>query len=161
MSESIAPIILALVVIAFFYLRTSLSSDIAKENIQIGHEFLEVNKSIDGVKETSTGLQYQVLIKGHGKQHPTIRDRVKVHYHGKLLDDTVFDSSIDRNETASFNLKQVISGWREGVQLMVVGEKTRFFIPSKLAYGNQSNGKIKAGSLLIIEVELLSINEDN
>lgn len=91
--------------------------------------------------------------------HPTARDKVRVHYHGTLLDGTVFDSSVDRNQPISFGLNQVIKGWTEGVQLMVVGEKTRFFIPANLAYGNRSAGKIQPGSTLIFDVELLGINE--
>ena len=82
---------------------------------------------------------------------------VNVHYHGMLLDGTVFDSSVDRGEPISFPLNQVISGWTEGVQLMVVGDKFRFFIPAELAYGNRATGKIKPGALLIFEVELLEI----
>jgi len=80
-----------------------------------------------------------------------------VHYHGTLLDGTVFDSSVDRGEPLSFGLNQVISGWTEGVQLMVVGDKFKFFIPSKLGYGNSSAGKITPGSLIVFEVELLEI----
>jgi peptidylprolyl isomerase len=83
-----------------------------------------------------------------------------VHYHGTLIDGTVFDSSVNRGEPISFSLNQVIAGWTEGLQLMVTGEKTRFFIPSDLAYGNRSAGKIKPGSTLIFDVELLGINAD-
>lgn len=82
-----------------------------------------------------------------------------MHYHGTLLDGTVFDSSVDRGQPLSFGLNQVIKGWTEGVQLMVVGDKTRFFIPADLAYGNQNAGAIKPGSTLIFDVELLAINE--
>ena len=100
-----------------------------------------------------------MLVKGDGTVHPKASDRVKVHYHGTLLDGTVFDSSVDRGAPISFGLNQVIKGWTEGVQTMVVGDKTRFYIPSELAYGNRSTGKIEAGSLLIFDVELLAINE--
>ena len=82
-----------------------------------------------------------------------------MHYEGTLLDGTVFDSSIARGESISFGLNQVIKGWTEGVQLMVVGEKTRFFIPAEIAYGDRSAGKIQPGSTLIFEVELLSIDD--
>jgi peptidylprolyl isomerase len=82
-----------------------------------------------------------------------------VHYHGTLLDGTVFDSSVDRGQSIDFGLNQVISGWTEGLQLMVVGEKARLFIPSNLAYGNRSAGAISPGSTLIFDVELLGINE--
>jgi peptidylprolyl isomerase len=81
-----------------------------------------------------------------------------VHYHGSLIDGTVFDSSVDRGTPISFGLNRVIKGWTEGVQLMVVGEKTRFFIPAHLGYGNSTTGPITAGSMLIFEVELLAIN---
>jgi len=159
MSELIAPVILICAVIVFFYLRSNLSSDAAKENIRIGEEFLKLNKLNDGVVETKTGLQYKILSTGNGQIHPNSSGRIQVNFQGRLLDDTVFDSCINGEETTGLGLKQLIAGWREGLQLMVVGEKTRFFVPSKLAYGNQSHGKIKAGSLLIFDIELLSIND--
>jgi peptidylprolyl isomerase len=81
-----------------------------------------------------------------------------VHYHGTLIDGSVFDSSVDRGETISFGLNQVIAGWTEGVQLMSIGDKFRFYIPSQLAYGNRSTGKIEGGSVLIFDVELFEIN---
>jgi peptidylprolyl isomerase len=89
---------------------------------------------------------------------PKASDSVTVHYHGTLLDGTVFDSSVDRGQSIVFGLNQVIPGWTEGVQLMSVGDKYRFFIPSQLAYGNRSAGKIEGGSVLIFDVELLKIN---
>ncbi|MCP5079497.1 MAG: FKBP-type peptidyl-prolyl cis-trans isomerase, partial [Psychromonas sp.] len=107
---------------------------------------------------TESGLQYEVLTKGEGEIHPTKKSNVTVHYHGSLIDGTVFDSSVDRDKTISFKLNQVISGWTEGVQLMVVGDKFRFYIPSNLAYGNRGVGSIPAGSLLIFDVELFEIN---
>jgi len=103
-------------------------------------------------------LQFLVLTAGEGDSHPTAKSKVKVHYHGTLLDGTVFDSSVERNEPISFGLNQVIKGWTEGLQLMVVGEKTRLFIPAELGYGNNAAGKIPPGSLLIFDVELLAIN---
>jgi len=100
-----------------------------------------------------------VLKEGTGTKHPLAADRVKVHYEGKLLDGTVFDSSVKRGKPISFGLNQVIKGWTEGVQLMVVGEKTRFFIPADMAYGNKGAGNdIPGGSTLIFEVDLLGIN---
>jgi len=132
----------------------------AKKNIELGQLFLEKNKDVDGVVTTASGLQYTVLEKGDGTTHPTATDRVKVHYHGTLIDGTVFDSSVDRGEPISFGLNQVIAGWTEGLQLMVTGDKTRFFIPGHLAYGNRAAGKIKPGSTLIFDVELLGINAD-
>ena len=134
------------------------SSSATAENVKAGEEFLAANASKEGVKTTVSGLQYKVLQPGSGTVHPSAKDKVKVHYHGTLLDGTVFDSSYERGEPISFGLNRVIKGWTEGVQLMVVGEKTRFFIPSKLAYGNSSTGPIKGGSTLIFDVELLAIN---
>jgi len=132
----------------------------AEENIQLGQDFLEKNGESDDVQSTASGLQYTLLKPGTGDTHPTATDRVKVHYHGTLLDGTVFDSSVDRGEPITFGLNQVISGWTEGLQLMVEGERTRFFIPSSLAYGNRAAGKIQPGSTLIFDVELLGINVD-
>ncbi|MEE9333776.1 MAG: FKBP-type peptidyl-prolyl cis-trans isomerase [Granulosicoccaceae bacterium] len=132
----------------------------ATANIQLGKEFMDKNSTADGVQSTASELQYKVLQAGTGSTHPTATDRVKVHYHGTLIGGTVFDSSVDRGEPISFGLNQVIPGWTEGLQLMVEGEKTRLFIPSKLAYGNRAAGKIKPGSTLIFDVELIGINAD-
>lgn len=129
----------------------------AVENVAAGVEFLAENKKQEGVTETESGLQYLVLKPGAGEKHPGPRDRVLVHYHGTLLNGSVFDSSVDRNEPIAFGLNQVIRGWTEGLQLMVEGEKTRLFIPAELAYGNERAGSIPAGSLLIFDVELLKI----
>ncbi len=127
--------------------------------MQQGEEFLAQNKSAEGVNTTASGLQYKVLQKGTGTNNPGPNDKVKVHYHGTLIDGTVFDSSVDRGEPIEFGLNQVIAGWTEGVQLMVVGEKTRLFVPSELAYGNRGAGSIGPNSTLIFDVELLGINE--
>jgi peptidylprolyl isomerase len=142
----------------FFIMRQSSNKEAAQQNIKLGDEFLAQNKSEEGVVETASGLQYKILIEGSGVEHPSASSKVKVHYHGTLLDGTVFDSSVDRGEPISFGLNQVIKGWTEGVQLMVVGEKTRFYIPARLAYGNSPAGKAGPGSLLTFEVELLAIN---
>jgi len=155
-------IVLIIAVIAvLFYLLQNFSSGgsnaATSENIKMGEEFLAENASKEGVKTTTSGLQYLVLKEGAGTVHPSAKDKVKVHYHGTLLDGTVFDSSVERGAPISFGLNRVIKGWTEGVQLMIVGEKTRFFIPSKLAYGNSSTGPIKGGSTLIFDVELLAI----
>lgn len=131
----------------------------ASENIQKGLEFMTANGKLEGVQTTASGLQYQVLTQGTGTVHPGPRDKVNVHYHGTLIDGTVFDSSVDRGVPISFGLNQVIPGWTEGLQLMVVGEKTRLFIPSNLAYRNRKMGVIGPGSTLIFDVELLGINE--
>ena len=153
-------IVIAVVVVVFLFVRNmSGSKKAAGENIEKGTVFLTDNAKLVDVKVTDSGLQYTVLTQGTGTEHPGATDRVKVHYHGTLIDGTVFDSSVDRGEPISFGLNQVIKGWTEGLQLMVVGEKTRLFIPSELGYGNRAAGKIAPGSVLIFEVELLGINE--
>ena len=149
--------VLILVVLFFIFQRVS-SNKNAQQNVQIGADFLAENEQKEGVKSTVSGLQYKVLTKGTGTLHPTAKSSVKVHYHGTLIDGSVFDSSVDRGQPISFGLNQVISGWTEGVQLMVEGDKFRFYIPSELAYGNRGAGKIPAGSLLIFDVELIAIN---
>ncbi len=128
----------------------------AAEQKQKGREFLSNNRNQPNVIETASGLQYTVLSEGNGES-PKATDTVKVHYHGTLLNGTTFDSSIQRGEPISFPLNQVIAGWTEGLQTMKVGGKTRFYIPSELAYGDQAVGNIPAGSTLIFEVELLGI----
>lgn len=122
-----------------------------------GEEFLAENKAKAGVITTESGLQYQVVTEGKGAK-PTTTDKVKVHYTGTLLDGTKFDSSVDRGEPAEFEVTQVIKGWTEGLQLMPVGSKYIFWIPSGLAYGEQGAGQdIKPNSVLKFEVELLEI----
>ncbi|AXP81298.1 putative FKBP-type peptidyl-prolyl cis-trans isomerase FkpA precursor [Mariniflexile rhizosphaerae] len=129
-----------------------------KEKV-VGEKFLEENKSKAGVKVTESGLQYIVLKEGTGAK-PTAESKVKVHYHGTLIDGTVFDSSVDRGEPTEFGVGQVIRGWTEGLQLMSVGSKYKFFIPQDLGYGaRQAGEKIKPYSTLIFEVELLEIVE--
>lgn len=123
-----------------------------------GEQFLEENKLKEGVVVTESGLQYEVLRMGKG-QKPQETDRVKVHYHGTLIDGTVFDSSVERGEPITFGLNQVIKGWTEGVQLMPVGSKFRFYIPQELGYGSQKAGQIPPYSTLIFEVELLGIEK--
>jgi peptidylprolyl isomerase len=151
--------VVAIVLVVIYFQRSSAGKKNAAENIQLGVDFLTKNKSEDGVQSTGSGLQYKVLQAGSGEIHPAASDRVKVHYHGTLIDGTVFDSSVDRGQPIEFGLNQVIAGWTEGLQLMVVGEKTRLFIPSELAYGNRAAGSIGPGSTLIFDVELLGINE--
>ena len=125
----------------------------------VGKQFLEENKKNENVKETSTGLQYVVEKEGEGAQ-PTAEDEVTVHYTGRLLDGTVFDSSVNRGEPATFPLNRVIPGWTEGVQLMKEGAKYTFFIPSDLAYGPQGvPGAIPPHSTLIFDVELIKVNK--
>lgn len=125
-----------------------------------GRAFLAENKNKEGVVETESKLQYKVIKMGDGAK-PLATDVVKVHYHGTTLDGNVFDSSVERNETAVFPLNRVIKGWTEGLQLMPVGSKFIFYIPSELAYGDQApSPAIKPGSTLIFEVELFEINPE-
>jgi FKBP-type peptidyl-prolyl cis-trans isomerase len=109
------------------------------------------------MKTTASGLKYQVLKQGTGTISPKATDTVNVHYHGTLLNGTVFDSSVERGQPISFALNQVIPGWTEGLQLMKVGDKFKFEIPPNLAYGPDSRPKIPANSTLVFEVELLGI----
>ena len=127
------------------------------KNIEEGKAFLEENSKKEGVTTLPSGLQYEVINEGTGEK-PSATDSVKCHYHGTLLDGTVFDSSVQRGEPAVFGVSQVIKGWVEGLQLMPVGSKWRLFIPSDLAYGEQGAGSsIQPNSTLIFEVELLGI----
>ncbi|PHI19233.1 peptidylprolyl isomerase [Lewinellaceae bacterium SD302] len=122
-----------------------------------GEAFLAENAKREGVQVTDSGLQYEILKPGNGKS-PTATQTVKVHYHGTLIDGTVFDSSVDRGETIEFPLNRVISGWTEGLQLMQEGAKYRFFIPYDLAYGERGSGaKIAPYSALIFDVELFEV----
>ncbi|WP_323945254.1 FKBP-type peptidyl-prolyl cis-trans isomerase [Aeromonas hydrophila] len=154
-------VLIALLVagVAYYFYSSSNNKKQAVENVRKGAEFLAANKEKPLVTTTASGLQYEVLTPGTGTGtvHPTATSKVKVHYEGKLLDGTVFDSSVARGEPIEFGLNQVIAGWTEGVQLMVEGEKTRFYIPAKLAYGDRAAGKIPPGSVLIFDVELLGI----
>lgn len=126
-------------------------------NKKAGEEFLHINKGRAGVVELPSGLQYQVLKQGNGAK-PSATDKVKCHYHGTLINGTVFDSSVQRGQPAVFGVNQVISGWVEALQLMPVGSKWRLFIPSNLAYGEHGAGEmIEPNSTLIFDVELLDI----
>lgn len=129
-----------------------------EQNKQEGEDFLAQNKSRNEVKTTTTGLQFEVLEEGNG-QKPAGTDTVSVHYHGTLIDGTVFDSSVKRGQPATFGVHQVIPGWTEALQLMSVGSKYRLYIPQELAYGANPHpgGPIKPYSALIFDVELLEI----
>jgi FKBP-type peptidyl-prolyl cis-trans isomerase FklB len=130
----------------------------AEANLKAGQDFLEANKSNEGVVALPSGLQYQVLTAGTGAK-PGSRDKVTCHYHGTLIDGTVFDSSVQRGQPATFPLDRVISGWTEGLQLMPTGSKWRFFIPPNLGYGDrQVSAQIGPNSTLIFDVELLSVS---
>lgn len=128
----------------------------AQENLAAGAAFLAENGAREGVVTLPSGLQYEVLTAAEGEQ-PLATDTVTTHYHGTLIDGTVFDSSYDRGEPASFPLNGVIPGWTEALQLMAVGSKWRLYIPPGLAYGEQDRGPIPANSTLIFDVELLEI----
>ncbi|MBJ8502779.1 MULTISPECIES: FKBP-type peptidyl-prolyl cis-trans isomerase [Acinetobacter] len=130
---------------------------VGQQNAQAGAAFLADNAKKSGVITTKSGLQYQILKEGTGKK-PKAASRVKVNYEGRLLDGTVFDSSIARNHPVEFQLSQVIAGWTEGLQTMKEGGKTRFFIPANLAYGEVGAGDtIGPNSTLIFDIELLQV----
>jgi FKBP-type peptidyl-prolyl cis-trans isomerase len=126
------------------------------KNIEEGENFLAENKKREGVQETTSGLQYEVITMGTGAK-PVETDMVKVHYTGMLIDSTKFDSSVDRGAPAEFGVNQVIQGWQEGIQLMPVGSKFKFYIPYELGYGENGTGPIPPYSVLVFEVELLEI----
>ncbi len=129
----------------------------AEENAKAGKAFLQENAKKPGIKTTKSGLQYLVLKEGKGKS-PNANSNVRVHYEGSLIDGTVFDSSIARQQPVDFRTTQVITGWTEGLQLMKVGAKYRFFIPADLAYGQIGSGDIiEPNSTLIFDIELLEI----
>ena len=136
-------------------------TDLQKKRLELnkkaGEEFLNINKGKAGVVTLPSGLQYQVLQKGTGAK-PVASDKVKCHYHGTLINGTVFDSSVQRGEPAVFGVSQVIPGWVEALQMMEVGSKWRLFIPSNLAYGEHGAGEaIEPNSALVFDVELLDI----
>lgn len=129
-----------------------------QDSIAAGEKFLAENAKREGVVTLPSGLQYEVIRKGNGPL-PSETDQVKVHYHGTLINGTVFDSSVDRGEPAAFGVNQVIPGWTEALKLMPVGSKWKLYIPYNLAYGAQDRGTIKPFSTLIFDVELLSIEK--
>jgi FKBP-type peptidyl-prolyl cis-trans isomerase FklB len=130
----------------------------AAANLKAGQDFLEANKSKRGIVALPSGLQYEVLTEGTGNK-PLATNKVTCHYHGTLIDGTVFDSSVRRGQPATFPLNAVIKGWTEGLQLMPAGSKWRFFIPPNLGYGDrQVSAQIGPNSTLIFEVELLSFS---
>ena len=144
----------------FTNLEKEMQAEAAKagaENLKIGEAFLSENAKREGVTTTASGLQYEVIRKGAG-DHPAASDRVEVHYTGKLIDGTVFDSSVERGVPATFGVTQVIPGWVEALQLMREGDKWRLYIPSALAYGeNGAGGVIGPNMTLIFDVELLRV----
>lgn len=138
---------------------TKLQMEQGMKNLKEGQEFLKQNKEKKGIVTTASGLQYEVLKEGTGP-HPTKDDMVTIHYKGSLIDGTVFDSSYERGQPATFAVGGVIPGFTEALQLMTVGSKYRVWIPAELGYGAAGNprGKIKPNSVLVFEIELLSID---
>jgi FKBP-type peptidyl-prolyl cis-trans isomerase FklB len=130
----------------------------SEKDLAEGREFLEKNKARKGVTTTESGLQYEILVEGNGPR-PKDTDTVTVHYHGTLIDGTVFDSSVERGEPATFGVNQVIPGWTEVLQLMPVGSKWKVYLPTELAYGPnpRPGGAIKPNMALIFEIELIGI----
>ena len=134
----------------------NLNKDKASANLKAGQDFLDANKSKPGVVSLPSGLQYEILTEGAGPK-PSASNKVTCHYHGTLINGTVFDSSVRRGQPATFPLNAVIKGWTEGLQLMPTGSKWRFFIPANLGYGErQVSAQIGPNSTLIFDVELLS-----
>jgi FKBP-type peptidyl-prolyl cis-trans isomerase FklB len=135
-----------------------LKNDKAAANLKAGQDFLEANKQKPGIVALPSGLQYEVITEGTGAK-PLATNKVTCHYHGTLINGTIFDSSVQRGQPATFPLNMVIKGWTEGLQLMPLGSKWRFFIPADLGYGSrQVSAEIGANSTLIFEVELLGIS---
>ena len=137
------------------YIQT-LSTRVGEENLVKGQKFLEENAKKSGVDTLSDGIQYKVEKTGDGAK-PAVTDMVKVHYHGTLIDGTVFDSSVDRGEPAEFPLNQVIPGWTKSLKEMTVGSKWTIYIPADQAYGARGPGSIGPNQTLIFDVELLEI----
>ena len=135
---------------------TELEANAGAINEELGKKFLEQNAQNEGVKVTESGLQYLVLKEGDGAK-PGPNDVVTVHYTGRLIDGTVFDSSVERGEPATFAVGQVIPGWVEGLQLMSEGAAWRLFIPSNLAYGPHGTGPIQPNSTLVFDVQLIKV----
>jgi len=136
----------------------TMSAEKSAANKLAGQEFLVKNAKKPGVVSLPNGIQYEILVAGKDTTKPTIKDKVRCHYHGTLIDGSIFDSSVQRGEPITFPLNGVIKGWQESLPLMTVGSKWRLFIPSELAYGDRQAGPmIGPGSTLIFEVELLGI----
>ncbi|MDR2813228.1 MAG: FKBP-type peptidyl-prolyl cis-trans isomerase [Prevotellaceae bacterium] len=143
------------VIEAFF---KKMQDEMLTKNLKDGQEFLEKNKTEEGVLTTESGLQYKIITEGTGPK-PAETDEVEVNYRGTLLSGDEFDSSYERGQPAKFKLNQVIKGWTEGLQLVSEGSKVQFWIPSELAYGDQGGGRIEPNSTLVFEIELLKVNK--
>ena len=135
----------------------NMKNEKGQANLKAGEDFLAANKDKTGIVFLPSGLQYEIIHQGSGVK-PLVSNKVTCHYHGTLIDGTVFDSSVKRGQPATFPLNAVIKGWTEGLQLMGVGSKWRFFIPPHLGYGDrQVSAQIGPNSTLIFEVELLDV----
>lgn len=131
-----------------------------EKNKKEGEKFLVENAKTEGVVVTESGLQYKVITEGDGEYKPTADDEVKVHYRGKFIDGTEFDSTYQRNEAYSANAKQLIKGWAEALQLMTEGSKWELYIPADLAYGERGSQYVGPNAVLVFEVELLDIEKE-
>lgn len=162
--NTISPELLQQAVAIYFKRKADAASNLkleeAQKTLKEGVAFLEANKAKEGVVTTESGLQYIVMKEGTGK-NPSATSSVTVHYHGTTPDGTVFDSSVNRGQPATFGLNQVIKGWTEGLQLMKEGAKYKFFLPNQLAYGSNPppGGVIKSLMPLVFEVELIKVND--
>ncbi|MGX9416679.1 FKBP-type peptidyl-prolyl cis-trans isomerase [Vibrio sp. RC27] len=154
-NQIFAGILLAMGIILFY--RNWKASRAAVEHIEAGTRFLAENGQRDGVITTKSGLQYEIVEEGTGEVHPSSASKVTVHYHGTLIDGSVFDSSVERGDAIIFKVRQVIKGWQEGLQLMVAGQKIRLYVPHNLAYGKRGVGKVPPGSVLIFDVLLINV----
>lgn len=132
---------------------------VMEEGLEKARTFLKENAEKEGVTTTESGLQYEIIETGKGERKPTPEDMVTVHYTGKLIDGTVFDSSVERGEPTTFPLNGVIQGWQEGLQLMSEGDKYKLTIPAELAYGDRPTGSIPPNSVLVFDVELVKVGE--
>lgn len=140
--------------------RAAAMKKLADEQLKKGEDFLAANKKKEGVKTLPSGLQYKIIKEGRGAKSPTATDTVRTHYHGTLIDGTVFDSSKERGQPVDFEVGKVIKGWTEALQKMRVGDVWQLYIPSDLAYGEDGtpDGAIQPNSVLIFDVELIDIN---
>ena len=129
----------------------------ANANKLEGQKFFATNAKKPGVITTASGLQYEILRTGADTTHPKLTDKVRCHYHGTLLNGTIFDSSVDRGQPAEFFVTQVIPGWVEALKLMTVGSKWRLYVPSEIGYGDTGSGPIPPGATLVFDLELLGI----
>ena len=157
MSKILFPIII-FILAGFFIYRTYTNHKVGQENFAKGQAFLSENSAREEVVVTHSGLQYEILHKSESDKKPSSLDSVEVHYEGRLIDGTVFDSSFERGQTVTFGLTQVIPGWTEGLQLMKPGGKFKFIIPPELGYGEGGAGQmIGPNATLLFDVELIAV----